>query len=523
MSDLAGLLKELEKVAKDTNIKEVKNKSLEESVASKDNVSSLFEGLEAAYTETRIEEEIANRLSEEDEQKLGAFSGFMESVTELTNQSNSQKAIEELFATVAPPQPPVEVSVESVDESVDEEIVEEPIEAKEADTIIQQIVSSLDDMGEKTEVKEQVDQISKLRNEFNNFRALMQQQVLSHIPGSGEVRLEFLDDVQRSTAKVNGKFLKYSSSDGKWIGADASGGGGSSAADDISAGDAAVTITTTSGDITIDAAANNSDIILKGTDGGVDTTFLTIDGSAAGKSTFNNEIVSGAVITSGAGIVIADAGNIGSVSDTDAIAIASDGVVTMNQIPVFSAGINVPGGTIAGTLATVAQGNITSLGTLTALTVDNVVINGATIGHTDDTDLITLSDGAVTIAGNLTVSGTTTTVNQTVVNVTDAFVFEGANADAHETTFRVNEPTADRKTSLQDKTGTIALLSGFKLNATDGSASNDGDFIVLNTSADENDRLLFEDGTSDPLSVLASHGITLVGQGWNAFRFDNSI
>ena len=520
MSDLAGLLKELEEVAKDTNIKEVKNKSLEESVASKDNVSSLFEGLEAAYTETRIEEEIANRLSEEDEQKLGAFSGFMESVTELTNQSNSQKAIEELFATVAPPQLPVEVSVESVDESVDEEIVEEPIEAKEADTIIQQIVSSLDDMGEKTEVKEQVDQISKLRDEFNNFRALMQQQVLSHTPGSGEVKLEFLDDVERSTAKVDGKFLKYSSSDSKWIGADAS---GESAADDLSAGDAAVTITTTSGDITIDAAANNSDIILKGTDGGVDTTFLTIDGSAAGKSTFNNEIVSGAVITSGAGIVIADAGNIGSVSDTDAIAIASDGVVTMDQIPVFSAGINVSGGTIAGTLATVAQGNITSLGTLTALTVDNVVINGATIGHTDDTDLITLSDGAVTIAGNLTVSGTTTTVNQTVVNVTDAFVFEGANADEHETTFRVDEPTADRKASLQNKTGTIALLSGFKLNATDGSASNDGDFIVLNTSADENDRLLFEDGTSDPLSVLASHGITLVGQGWNAFRFDNSI
>ena len=41
--------------------------------------------------------------------------------------------------------------------------------------------------------------------------------------GSGEVRLEFLDDVQRSTAKVNGKFLKYDSSLGKFIGADASG------------------------------------------------------------------------------------------------------------------------------------------------------------------------------------------------------------------------------------------------------------------------------------------------------------
>ena len=45
--------------------------------------------------------------------------------------------------------------------------------------------------------------------------------------------------------------------------------------------------------------------------------------------------------------------------------------------------------------------------------------------------------------------------------------------------------------------------------------------IVLNTSADDGDRLLFEDGTSDPIAVLASHGITLSGQGWNAFRFEN--
>ena len=48
-----------------------------------------------------------------------------------------------------------------------------------------------------------------------------------------------------------------------------------------------VLVTTSSGNITIDAAADDSDIILKGTDGGADTTFLTIDGSAAGESTFN--------------------------------------------------------------------------------------------------------------------------------------------------------------------------------------------------------------------------------------------
>ena len=159
--------------------------------------------------------------------------------------------------------------------------------------------------------------------------------------------------------------------------------------------------------------------------------------------------------------------------------------------------------------------------TIELLTVDNIVLNGTTIGHTSDTDLITLASGAVTIAGDLTVSGTTTTVNQTTVNVQNAFIFEGATADAHETTFRIDEPTADRIASLQDKTGTIALLSGFKLDATDGSATDDGDFVVLNTSADDGDRLLFEDGTSDPIAVLASHGITIVGQGWNAFRFDN--
>ena len=72
----------------------------------------------------------------------------------------------------------------------------------------------------------------------------------------------------------------------------------SSAADDITAGDAAVTITTTSGNITIDAAADDSDIILKGTDGGADTTFLTIDGSEAGAAAFNSTITTGDLITS---------------------------------------------------------------------------------------------------------------------------------------------------------------------------------------------------------------------------------
>ena len=117
------------------------------------------------------------------------------------------------------------------------------------------------------------------------------------------------------------------------------------AADDISTGDAAVNITTSSGNITIDAAANDTDIIFKGTDNTSDITMLTLDGSEAGNATFNGTITSGGVITSGAGLVIADAGNIGSASDTDAIAIASNGVTTFSQAPVLS-GASITAGTV---------------------------------------------------------------------------------------------------------------------------------------------------------------------------------
>ena len=61
-------------------------------------------------------------------------------------------------------------------------------------------------------------------------------------------------------------------------------------------------------------------------------------------------------------------------------------------------------GTLTGTLATAAQGNVTSLGTLSALTVDNVSINGTTIGHTSDTNLLTLADGVITVDGEISVT-----------------------------------------------------------------------------------------------------------------------
>ena len=75
------------------------------------------------------------------------------------------------------------------------------------------------------------------------------------------------------------------------------------------------------------------------------------------------------------------------------------GIATFAAIPVFSAGINVSGGTIAGTLATAAQGNVTSLGTLTALTVDDVAVDGKVItmtGSSGDTFVTTVAANGAT-------------------------------------------------------------------------------------------------------------------------------
>jgi hypothetical protein len=55
------------------------------------------------------------------------------------------------------------------------------------------------------------------------------------------------------------------------------------ALDDVSTGDAASTLATSAGNITVDAQGNDTDIIFKGTDGGADTTFLTLDGSEGGQ------------------------------------------------------------------------------------------------------------------------------------------------------------------------------------------------------------------------------------------------
>ena len=116
-------------------------------------------------------------------------------------------------------------------------------------------------------------------------------------------------------------------------------------------------------------------------------------------------------------------------------------------------GTIVSAGTISGTLATAAQGNITSLGTLTTLTVDNVITNGATIGHTDDTDLITLADGIATVAGEISVTtldigGTNITTTAAEINLIDGGTSRGTDALADGDGILINDAGTMKMTNV---------------------------------------------------------------------------
>ena len=73
----------------------------------------------------------------------------------------------------------------------------------------------------------------QLQDHYRLFVNRIQQQ-LATLGGGGAVNIQDLDDVDVSTARVNGKFLKYDSSMGKWIGADG-GSGGSGGVDENTA------------------------------------------------------------------------------------------------------------------------------------------------------------------------------------------------------------------------------------------------------------------------------------------------
>ena len=151
-------------------------------------------------------------------------------------------------------------------------------------------------------------------------------------------------------------------------------------ADDIGTGDGAVTLATSAGNITLDAQGNDTDIIFKGTDGGADTTFLTLDGSAAGAATFNSSITCATSLTIGSAAM--------SEADLEQLDGITAGTAAASKAMVLDSNKDISGGR-----------NLTISGELDAATLD--ISGNADIDGTLEADAMTLNGTAITTTATL--------------------------------------------------------------------------------------------------------------------------
>ena len=266
------------------------------------------------------------------------------------------------------------------------------------------------------------------------------------------------------------------------------------AADDVSIGDAAVTITTSSGDITIDAAANDSDIIFKGTDGGVDTTFLTIDGSAAGAATFNNKIVATELDISG---------NVDIDGTLEADAITVDGT-TLAEFISDTTGAMFSSNTETGITVTYQDGDNTIDLALAAAqtTITSLLATDIKIGEDDQTKIdFETADQIHFYAANANqislADGVLNPVTDSDVDLgTSSLYYKNAYIDAILTTGNITSPgniiisvdvDAD-DVSADSATGRLTLGAGEDLNLYHGGTHsyivNDTGNLVIDTAGD---------------------------------------
>ena len=115
---------------------------------------------------------------------------------------------------------PIEIETEDI-------IKPEPLQSSESKVDInenieksKQILEKLIPEEEKIE-EGQDEEIRRLKREMDQLRKMVYESVRTATAqgGGGEVRLEFLDDVDRNTAKTDGFYLKYDENSDKWVGA----------------------------------------------------------------------------------------------------------------------------------------------------------------------------------------------------------------------------------------------------------------------------------------------------------------
>ena len=131
----------------------------------------------------------------------------------------------------------------------------------------------------------------------------------------------------------------------------------------------------------------------------------------------------------------------------------------------------------AATVTTAAQSNITSLGTLTTLTVDNVIINGTTIGHTSDTDLLTLTSGVLTVAGELDATSLDISGDADIDGTleTDALSINGTTVSA----------TAAELNTLDGVTAVVGELNALDIGVTAIGTAVASKAVILDANKDE--------------------------------------
>ena len=165
-----------------------------------------------------------------------------------------------------------------------------------------------------------------------------------------------------------------------------------------------------------------------------------------------------------------------------------DGTLEADAITVNGTALNT---VIAG--VTTANSTLAATVTVTDSTANTnfpVVFHDESNGLLDDTGALRYnpSTGELLVP-KLTVAGTTTTVDTVTMNAANAIVFEGATADAHETTLTIVDPTADRTISLPNVSGTIPILAAAsntaitatpaELNILDGVTSTAAELNIL--------------------------------------------
>ncbi len=175
---------------------------------------------------------------------------------------------------------------------------------------------------------------------------------------------------------------------------------------------------------------------------------------------------------------------------------------------------------IAGTTVTLAS--TVTVTDSTANTNFPVVFHNESNGLLDDTGALRYnpSTGELLVP-KLTVAGTTTTVDTVTMNASNAIIFEGATADAHETTLTIVDPTGDRTINLPNVSGTLPVLAAAsttqitstpeELNILDGVTSTAAELNILDGVTSTAAELNILDGvTSTAAELNVLDGITAV-------------